>query len=87
LQNLYSKFDIVTFHDVEPPDTYLYSLFKNNENYIRFTDKTYLAHTGLLIKPNLSPYVDKFLECLNIEVEKRSEELGVLASVCIERIN
>jgi hypothetical protein len=87
LQSLYHKFDVVTFHDVEPPDTYMYSLFKNNENYIRFIDKTYLTHTGLLIKPCLESFIESFLESWKIETEKRSIELGVIAIPCIERYN
>lgn len=86
LQSLYSKFDIVTFHDVEDSELYGYNLFKNDQNYIEYVDKSFIAYVGLLVKPKFASYISNFLDNFKIEVEKRSVELNVIANMNIVKL-
>jgi len=60
LQNLYSKFDVIIYHDVEESHLYGYNDFIDDVGYIRIIDKTFIAWTGILIHPRMEKYIGSF---------------------------
>jgi hypothetical protein len=78
---LYDCFDLVTYHDAEKPKLYGYNFFRNDFGYLHFIDKTFMAHTGLLIKPDLKEYMLLFMENFKKECELHADFLNVEVQV------
>ena len=70
LTHLYTKFDVITFHDYQPPgihNHYCDGLLNLSDDYEMFIDKTYISHTGLLLHKNV---VGKFDELKRVHSEE-----------------
>jgi len=86
LQNLYASFDIVTYHDAEEAKLYGYKHFRNHMKYLHFIDQTFMAYTGLLIKPDLKDYVPLFMENFKKECEIYADSFNVEAPVQVVEV-
>ncbi len=84
LQNLYGCFDVITYHDTEKPKLYGYNHFRNSLGYLHFVEKTFIAHTGLLIKLDFKECIPLLMENLKKECEIHADYLNVEATVNIE---
>lgn len=83
LLELHHLFDVIAYHDAEEKHDYEYgySTFHANVDYRHFIDKTFLAHTGLLVTSRFDEYMPKFIETLNIESDKYAKRFDTTFQV------
>lgn len=86
LELLHDKFDFITYHDAEEPETYGYDKFKPNINYFHFIERRTLAYTGILISKKYEKYIDLFLENLEKEINEYLNNFNVVAYKELKRI-
>jgi len=72
LQSIYEQFNVIAYHDAnEDNDHYYdYSKLTLNAKYKSYIDKTFEAHTGLLVSNYFVSYIPEFIRNLEIEAEK-----------------
>ena len=74
LSQLYTKFDIVTFHDYQEMSRGLRIFynggFKPNDNYEMLVDETFPTKTGIIIKKSLADKIPLLKENLVAQVKK-----------------
>lgn len=73
LTYLHDKFDVITFHDYQPPgihNHYCDGKLKLSDDYEMFIDQTYVSHTGVLIHKKLVHKFDELVEVHKKEVPK-----------------
>lgn len=81
LTHLHSHFDVITFHDYQPPgihNHYCDGKLELSDDYEMFIDKTYPSHTGILIHKNLMDRFDKLVSVHKQEVKNFHNEIPML---------
>ena len=81
LTHLHNKFDVITFHDYQPPgihNHYCDGKLELSDDYEMFIDKTYVSHTGVLIHKKLMDRFDDLLAIHKEEVKNFHNEKPML---------
>lgn len=88
LNNLYQKFDVISYHDAEPHEDkwYGYSKFRANDQYFHFVDRTFAANVGLLVSKKFEHLIQTFNDRFVIEAEKYAKKFNAEHQVVLEKI-
>jgi hypothetical protein len=83
LTTMYKKFDVITFHDYQPPGitNHYEGGFKPNSDYVMYRDETFIAHTGILIRKELEDKMDQLIQTHIEEVKKHSDRTPVIGKL------
>jgi hypothetical protein len=78
LEKLYTKFDVITYHDAEPrfDHCYDYSLFKPNKDYVHIFDRSFPANVGILVSKKYENLIVNFENNFNIEAQKYADKFN-----------
>jgi hypothetical protein len=86
LVELHQEFDVIAYHDAEPKDDkwYGYSTFKPGAGYLHCIDRTFAAHTGLLVTEKFATSMDLFVENFAIESAEYANRFDAIHEVTLD---
>lgn len=83
--DLYRHTGVVVFHDAEPEHDhqYGYSSMAFDPGWVRLTDRTWPAHTGILLSPPLAAGASRFRAALAVTAARYATAFGVEHEVAL----
>lgn len=88
LDDLHERFDVIAYHDAEPQEDkwYSYSSFKASPEYTHVVDRTFLAHTGLIVSKKLQNNMHAFFATYQNEAQAYANKFNTEAIPTFEQL-